>query len=909
MTWPVAFDRQRISLHVPGRVSEEDAERQMKTAEAILARLTSQPGVVLADEVGMGKTFVAMAVAASVAWADKGRNPVVVMVPASLKSKWPRDFEVFLKRCLRTTDRGNRTIEPAIAEDGVEFLKLLDDPLGQRKQIIFLTHGALSRGLTDPWTKLAILKAALRSRRLRDQRRAFPRFAAEILLFKSKYAGREQLFEDLMDRRTSEWREILKSHGEDPGDDPVPERIATVLEKGAVDLDLLEKALLGLPLRHSASRNERVKTVRRSLVGPLREVWREALIESKFSSPLLILDEAHHLKNPKTTLASLFVDSEALEDAKALQGALKGRFERMLFLTATPFQLGHDELLNVLGRFRGIRWKDGSPRMTIEDFAAQQAELRGALDAAQHSSLALDERWGTLCAEDLRPASDWWAAACDSPSTASDRLQSVLRLFDACRDKMSEAETLLRPWVIRHLRNRNFHGTEERRRKVRPGSGIREGGSENAGIAIEQDSLLPFLLVARSQAVATAARAGEVSAGIKRLTFVEGLASSYEAYRSTRVGSDDGRALEAILDEDDGSTAIEQPHAESLLKRYQEELKKALGKRANARHPKIAATVDQVRHLWHLGEKVLIFCHFRATGRALETHISKAIEHEIAAKASRALGCKMSEVPARLKALGEAFDPGRPAREHLDREVAEILDNVASFTTEERERIADIIRRFVRTESFLVRYFPLDERDAVERLRIALDHKDQSGLSLRAKLQQFVTFLDERAEEREEYLVALLEMQTGRNVRRATGETNQEQRRRLLLSFNTPFVPDVLVASSVLAEGVDLHLDCRYVIHHDLSWNPSTLEQRTGRVDRIGAKAERVSQPIHVFLPYLGGTQDEKMYRVVRDRERWFQVLMGEKYELDEIRKDQLAERVPLPEIAARMLSFKLEVT
>jgi superfamily II DNA/RNA helicase len=99
-----------------------------------------------------------------------------------------------------------------------------------------------------------------------------------------------------------------------------------------------------------------------------------------------------------------------------------------------------------------------------------------------------------------------------------------------------------------------------------------------------------------------------------------------------------------------------------------------------------------------------------------------------------------------------------------------------------------------------------------------------------------------------------------------------------LLTFNTPLFPEVLIASSVLAEGVDLHLNCRHVIHHDLCWNPSTLEQRSGRVDRIGSQAERVGKSINVFLPYLAATQDEKMFRVVRDRERWFQIIMGENY-------------------------------
>jgi superfamily II DNA/RNA helicase len=145
-------------------------------------------------------------------------------------------------------------------------------------------------------------------------------------------------------------------------------------------------------------------------------------------------------------------------------------------------------------------------------------------------------------------------------------------------------------------------------------------------------------------------------------------------------------------------------------------------------------------------------------------------------------------------------------------------------------------------------------------------------------------------------------------VRLANGEVAHDIRRRLMLSFNSPLLPEVLVASQVLAEGVDLHHDCCHVIHHDLDWNPSTLEQRTGRVDRLRSKGERLDRPIDIYLPYLAKTQDEKMYRVVRDRERWFQVVMGAAHELDEREIDDLAERVELPPEAAEKLAFRLEV-
>ncbi|MBI3462526.1 MAG: SWF/SNF helicase family protein [Planctomycetes bacterium] len=145
-------------------------------------------------------------------------------------------------------------------------------------------------------------------------------------------------------------------------------------------------------------------------------------------------------------------------------------------------------------------------------------------------------------------------------------------------------------------------------------------------------------------------------------------------------------------------------------------------------------------------------------------------------------------------------------------------------------------------------------------------------------------------------------------MRLVNGATKQETRQRLMLTFNSPFFPEVLIASSVMAEGVDLHRFCRYVIHHDLCWNPSTLEQRTGRVDRIGAKVEQCGRPIHVYLPHLAETQDEKMYRVVMDRERWFSVVMGEQFKVDARTTENLAHRVPLPASLAQELAFRLEV-
>src|SRR5437016_6105332 len=143
-----------IQLFVEGRIEEQDAKRQEVTARAILKRLKNQPGLVLADEVGMGKTFVALAVATSVGLSDSRRRPVVVMVPPSLKEKWPQDFAVFVERCLPSNVASQ--IRGVSADSAVDFLKCLSDARHGCGSIVFLTHGAMHRELRDGWVKLAM---------------------------------------------------------------------------------------------------------------------------------------------------------------------------------------------------------------------------------------------------------------------------------------------------------------------------------------------------------------------------------------------------------------------------------------------------------------------------------------------------------------------------------------------------------------------------------------------------------------------------------------------------------------------------------------------------------------------------------------------------------------------------------
>ena len=60
----------------------------------------------------------------------------------------------------------------------------------------------------------------------------------------------------------------------------------------------------------------------------------------------------------------------------------------------------------------------------------------------------------------------------------------------------------------------------------------------------------------------------------------------------------------------------------------------------------------------------------------------------------------------------------------------------------------------------------------------------------------------------------------------------------------------VLLATDAAGEGLNLHHTCRLVINLELPWNPMRLEQRIGRVDRIGQ--ERVVHAWHLIAAQTG---------------------------------------------------------
>lgn len=116
-------------------------------------------------------------------------------------------------------------------------------------------------------------------------------------------------------------------------------------------------------------------------------------------------------------------------------------------------------------------------------------------------------------------------------------------------------------------------------------------------------------------------------------------------------------------------------------------------------------------------------------------------------------------------------------------------------------------------------------------------------------------------------------------VARYDGEV-AEDRESNRINFNDRWNPLVLLVSRVGEEGIDLQRRARYILHYDLEWNPAKMEQREGRVDREGreeiAAGGSKGQPIDVRFFLLKGTYEERIFHTVMQRDQWFQILMGE---------------------------------
>lgn len=697
----------------------------------------------------------------------------------------------------------------------------------------------------------------------------------------------------------------------------------------------------------------------------LQDDLRWHLIRSRLRQfSLVVVDEAHQLKNPDT------------KRYRALEAVFRKAFRDMLFLTATPFQLGPEELQHIMALFAlssersAACIKSECNRVTTCASDYQEA-VRGFEAAWRHlpdpeKRKTMRERWKP---EECR--SEEFAEAYRQMKSTHTHLQQVLS-----------------KWVVRNVKERPYRSPHD--------EPIPLDGFARMPFAVLQRLLHEYQRFQR-----TFSATQSVS-----------LTSSWEAFQSSAVMRTKAKG---------GSSVDFYRRAMRLA---------TTGVRQE--HPKTGRIATIVRDALRRNEKVLVFTSRIDTVRSLqrrlnadldrivydrigiprreteerlkrlrkrvsaardllwplfrENYFKTELAHPLPEKAVynyavRALHCFMSR--CRLGLVGSAKSPnwawlselcewvvfGHPDEFHIKNENCPLVKKWADYIPDpfhlkktipdelpeddelrvlnshgcSRQQLKTWLHRILTRKTIWDGYAPtlrkFQDVTVREELLAALarvlvvpevmgdllktlptlrrgqaENAIRRAFSAAPVKSRVDRFLKDMATLPTEEVVAFSNgLATESMVARASGEESHSDRLRHRYGFNTPFRPYVLVASDVMQEGLDLHKECSRIVHYDLAWNPARLEQRVGRLDRLGSRVERLLEQngdsknakLHIHRHWIPGTIDERMFRKVRERERWFKFILGHPLEWDDD-DEHLSGAIPLPEHLGSQFTIRL---
>ena len=940
----------RRFLHLDARQEAEginpDAIRlQEATVLAALDILHSEPGVLLADEVGMGKTYESLGLVACAFERSAPKVPRVLVVTPQrvLNQQW-------LDAARRFTEQGFYAF-PDPDQTFRAVTHLHDLPGACARHPVVFAPVSIFTGVRIHNERGFLLQLWARQRDV-DGRT----LAAIIRRIKRDGTG------------VHRGQHLFGRHLDD----------APKLPRAAFSRKRTDDGFRGLDdlLNEGLDAFEGKWEVRRALDRARFHMVQKLL--PRFD--LLVVDEAHKLKNPWSVRS------------QAISQALRRRYKKAVFLTATPFQLHTDELKRVFELFSSARTVRAGFQADVDDLFAAITEYRQAYGE-------FERLWRFVTPAQARALETWYAAnrsyttnssctgSCGIDAIDDTNVLELTRRILALRElKDQRVQPGFRQWTIRSLKP-----LKRERRDVQPRL-----------IGVLSQTAVPLALYQRLmlERARSGRRTHVVAADIN-------VASSFHAALS-------GELLNGSTDS-------------SAVKAYQQLLRTVL-RRVRTKHPKVLQVVDQALEAADRGEKTLIFSERNETvinvakllrGRWRKRHLRRwqrlvpgANRTAIFGRGSggaRVRG-EFEKIADRFRggqnelclALRESYPhtllvPDRPrARlpaalwKDLDTLVDEanaVLSQTLSSGTSAKRIDYRIARRAV--DHAVSRWFERNEPDALDlfdgrsRQLLAPDYvqvgidgimdddelemigKKDEPISWRLTRNTFETVLSPRrrsiwfpfrerlarfpVQRRIEIVDAVRHFLTQREVtfivellgrsggldassaqirealeswwayptcpwRRKVEELldylemiapsdqvnvlndglknpafvkhtlDGSSRSRLQYAFNAPFFPMILVGNQVMQEGLDLHRQCRRVIHHDLRWNPADLEQRTGRVDRHGSLSERrfrqidispTDAQIQVRYPLLARTIDPHQYQVVMEREKWLEFLLG----------------------------------
>lgn len=918
-------------------VSIAEARRQEATVRRALDIFGTQPGALIADDVGMGKTYEALALAA-LALAHGETKKVYILTPGKpVRRKWEEDLYQFangnvldeavrdqLRRALavikRERDDDEADDDEADAEPKgvarVEYMeRLLREAQLDEPGILFLHKSMLVGNPTTDEKNFFVTKA------LRAE-----------------------------GRNTTTIKPLMKRWGLKICDD-APGWLVGMSASGPVYADV----------EVASQRAAETDSYR-----PLLRASRNAYIRNALpEADLLIVDEAHGLSAKKY--------------GEAASSILRPLAQKVLLLSATPFQTSPHQIEDLID----FLWEGELPT-ELEDAGATLSSYVSARDA-------LRDAWNELEDHELKEARE----VIDEPTrSAFGGVERVRRALLNVREQRKPAVAVLSRFIVRSVRREKAayrllrlgdpaapvtgaiddDGLVERR-----GTGIHPGEDELLVLAAER--LLRELRRGDDRTFVAQIRQNATSSYAALLDWIkEGLRANGDTVRFARAEA-------GTLDADTGFYA-------RLVRDLVEGRSSG---NDGAEHPKVEAVAAEVARNAARGEKTLVFCARNKTVSAIvsaaNAGLSALLHQRYGADRTRAdfdrererlkedlrydsrrLGVLLRENPVRTvlpRLLGmpcvpidlrvvddelidsamAALDGGRMSGDVLIHACARVVlrriessswrhraasrwralsesevamlsqlhaapsradDDPAersSSRTPSRTSVARICAHLLHGPDvfgpFAVLLAGLNVKErplAVDAIRLALTtpvllsplvatYTSAEGDDVLARVAaalQEIALASGRAVERmlspgigdrhDRLSYAAMAYRAGDAVVALDSSDETEERRQML--FNAPFYPLCVVATQKFGQGIDLHRECSRVIHHDGHWNPAVIEQRTGRIDRIHSRTARLREVgelvrLYVDHPFIAGTVDEQILLRSFERASWYDALLG----------------------------------
>lgn len=938
------------------------ADRQSKTVNRLLELLADQPGVILGDEVGMGKTFVALATALTyIAHSDRNKRILILTPSKELKDKWDRDIDTFRNYCI---EKGSH-LKKLAEDNGIDNIKQL---LNAKAPILTIPLKRIA-GVPNEAEMLCYLGAYFRQRGFSSSKR---REMLGILNYDLR------TFNDSMVMNPMNWLEVRR------------------LEEFVTYETFKEKSILFESFDNTIRKGCTEKEFKEACT----HIRNQLIPEFSFC----IIDEAHNYKNPWTVGHKLF------NYDKAPEATLKNKFGKMLFLTATPFQLGYDELINIFKMFNAAK-------TCPVNYNNRVGKLRGLLNKYSKGMDIFEESWGKLS---LYPERD------------------ITNEYEYAKRAKSELEVELRKFIVRNVKDKSH-------RKVAYGA-CNNGNINSAGIDIpDKDKPLFYSLLRLENEIG---RDNKTFSGL-----TDSMATS--AYSTLR----ESKMIKELI-----------PQGDNIISKYQEMICGLISMHEDDKHPKISDVVDSVIERYKRGEKSLIFTFYIKTAKALKDVIQSRINSERSVSLKGITG--IDDIEKYIKNNQDKFTSARDIRYLIMREnlllthyktifgddciepdeedwkqitmylgennykfretkpqkfrlLLKVMEHhffKKAVSTKSLEGQDSIVMRVIENDYIQYGLFKTEEdmtnkeqnnysytlRDEdieyVKGLKTISNilkgpniwsyHKDVlskiDDIELRRLIQKYIVreiiredmilekFIAAKYQDEDDAWINVinriytedaifnnnsetlkqrvnrwLELIAAKYERLKSGDNTEDDINKLrdiireltnlnyedvsaihgesnvnrsgyFEAFNSPFRPVILICTSIGSEGIDLQHECSAVYLYDLGWNPAALEQKTGRIDRIGSKNQRERDvsinkehlpKIEIYRPFIKGTRDERMHRVLQNREKWFNFLLGtgkrlsddengDNANLEVVNKEE--NMMPLPEYCVKELTLNL---